>query len=203
MEPVESITAAALSELLKAPSKSFVESLLHRVFLTRLDAAPESLRQGLVEALEMDAADPGTPARAAAVLAALRAFVQRCVFEGRWTAEAAVALLPGGLHAGLAAMLSGGVAARSAEWRRIAQQQLVALPRLQSAEWSVAVRSASSLVDRMAAPSLVVRLAVQPPPLRSGAVGQPADVVFELSRDELDSMLAGLGKIRDQLAGIQ
>lgn len=101
----------------------------------------------------------------------------------------------------------------------------VSLPRLVDFDWRVDVKTSSDCAVRMAQPTCLVQMKVslygiaQPctvhhlrcllllPQVRGGSEQQtqlpPTETVsMEFSRETLDTMLDGLGRIRDQLASV-
>ena len=98
---------------------------------------------------------------------------------------------------------------------------IVSLPCLIDFDWKVNIKSSSDSASRMAAPTCLVQMNVRPHPLikSSHAHKNKYDVIFtggvmprvnqnvrtinvEFSKETLDTMLDGLGKIRDQLSSV-
>ncbi|KAG9335752.1 hypothetical protein JZ751_004181 [Albula glossodonta] len=76
---------------------------------------------------------------------------------------------------------------------------LISLPQLVDMDWRVDMKTASDSVSRMAVPTCLMHMKVQDP-LASGCGDPVSTVTVELSRETLDTMLDGLGRIRDQLS---
>ena len=89
------------------------------------------------------------------------------------------------------------------EWREAAITQRLSLPRLVDVDWRVDVKLASDQVSRMSVPTTIVDLQIEQQPEKVGEMPVVRDVSFELSKEALETMLEGLGKIRDQLSSIQ
>ena len=70
-------------------------------------------------------------------------------------------------------------------------------------DWRVDVKLASDQVSRMSVPTTIVDLQIEQQPEKVGEMPVVRDVSFELSKEALETMLEGLGKIRDQLSSIQ
>jgi COMM domain containing 9 len=81
------------------------------------------------------------------------------------------------------------------QWKEVLTTAQISLPRLQSFDWRVDVKTASEQISRMAVPTVLVELQVQ-----EGTSGRK--VQFELTQEALQAMLDGLGKIRDQLNAV-
>jgi len=96
----------------------------------------------------------------------------------------------------------------------------ISLPRLEEINWRVDVKSASDLIGQMSVPTVLVEMQVRPTQplapschlanearmreqIRDGDLPpakQVRKVQFELSKEGLQTVLEGLGKIRDQLS---
>jgi len=84
-------------------------------------------------------------------------------------------------------------------WRReTIQSHTISLPKLVDVDWRIDVKTASERA-RMSAPTVLVQLHVDQPPARVEEETQATRVTFELDRATLETMLEGLGRIRDQL----
>ena len=78
-------------------------------------------------------------------------------------------------------------------------QQRIAWPRLLDMEWRVDMKTASQAVSRMSVPTVVLGLTVEEQPEEADVMPKAKTVNFELSREELSTMLAGMKKIAEQL----
>ncbi len=78
-------------------------------------------------------------------------------------------------------------------------QQRIAWPRLLDMEWRVDMKTASQAVSRMSVPTVVLGLTVEEQPEEANVMPTAKTVNFELSREELSTMLAGMKKIAEQL----
>lgn len=76
------------------------------------------------------------------------------------------------------------------------------LPRYVNADWRVDVKTSSDRISRMVVPSVLVDLKVQDQPTSATQVPAARHVEFELSKEALQTMLDGLGRIRDQLGSV-
>ena len=85
-------------------------------------------------------------------------------------------------------------------WKAIMAQQRIAWPRLLDMEWRVDMKSASQAVSRMSVPTVVLGLTVEEQPDNANAMPKAKTVNFELSREELSTMLTGMKQIAEQLS---
>ncbi|EFC44468.1 hypothetical protein NAEGRDRAFT_5651, partial [Naegleria gruberi] len=77
------------------------------------------------------------------------------------------------------------------------------LPKLVDMKWRVDLSTASNVIQKMSAPSVVIQLNVQNPSKVVGVMPKTEQVNFEMDKETLSTMLKGLSKIRDQLASIK
>ena len=97
-------------------------------------------------------------------------------------------------EAEVAAALAALLARLAPAWRAEAAGRQTGLPRLRSLEWRVDVKTASSHAGGMGVPGVIVQMNID---------GGPEEVVaFEMDKETLSALLSGLGKIRNQLAGL-
>ncbi|XP_057289782.1 COMM domain-containing protein 9-like [Hydractinia symbiolongicarpus] len=80
----------------------------------------------------------------------------------------------------------------------------VSLPSLLDFDWRIDVVSASDQVNRMSLPTCLLQFKVADYGncKKSTEEVKPRNVTVELSKETLDTMLDGLGKIRDQLNSV-
>jgi len=87
-------------------------------------------------------------------------------------------------------------------WREASKKLRPALPKLVDMDWRVDVAASTTAASVLNVPSVIVSLQVQEQPTRRDAMPRDENVTFELRRDALQTMLDGLGRIRDQLASV-
>ncbi|XP_077374011.1 COMM domain-containing protein 9 isoform X4 [Festucalex cinctus] len=185
--------AAALSSehfdnlqlLLKAPSKEFVKDMC-----VQCHGGPSQIvTRNAAAALAV------TETQAAHLCGSLRALSSHVVFHKTSSAEQIVRLFPDGFHASLKNLLAKILLDREA-WKTEAVASQTSLPQLKAVEWRVDLVSSSDALRRMCVPACLVHFQTE------DAVGEEGVSVatVELSRESLDTMLDGLGRIRDQLA---
>jgi hypothetical protein len=87
-------------------------------------------------------------------------------------------------------------------WRDAAISSRVSLPRYLDVDWTLNIQKSSSEVTNLNIPSLLVELSVEPTPHSTETPTSIEKVSFELSREALETVLDGLGRIRDQLGAM-
>ncbi|NXO00241.1 COMD9 protein, partial [Rhinopomastus cyanomelas] len=181
---------AALQALLKAPSKDAVRQLCRECF--------SSPRAGLGPLTERLA---DSPEEAEQLVAALHNLTRHVVYRGLATAEEILALFPENFHQNLKNLLTKIILENISAWRSEAQASQISLPRLVDLDWRVDIKTSSDSINRMAVPTCLLQLKIQEDAALCGS-SPISDVTVELSKETLDTMLEGLGRIRDQLSAV-
>jgi hypothetical protein len=88
-------------------------------------------------------------------------------------------------------------------WRDAAALSRISLPKLIDFDWSLHFQRASSELADIQIPSILMSLQVEDSPHTTHSLPDTHQVQFELSRETLETMIDGLGKIRDQLAAMR
>uniref|UniRef100_UPI000E20C8A0 COMM domain-containing protein 9 n=1 Tax=Homo sapiens TaxID=9606 RepID=UPI000E20C8A0 len=78
----------------------------------------------------------------------------------------------------------------------------ISLPRLVDLDWRVDIKTSSDSISRMAVPTCLLQMKIQEDPSLCGDKPSISAVTVELSKETLDTMLDGLGRIRDQLSAV-
>ncbi|KAG7473844.1 hypothetical protein MATL_G00100110 [Megalops atlanticus] len=182
----------SLQLLLKAPSKDAVRQFCQDSFPS---GAPESLRlaESVAGTLCVSASE------AQQLLRALHTLSHHVLFYSLSAPEQILALFPHSFHASLKNLITKILLEQSPTWRSEALTNQVSLPQLVEMDWRVDIKTASDSMSRMAVPTCLVNMKVQDP-LALGDGDSVSSVTVELSRETLDTMLDGLGRIRDQLS---
>eukprot|EP01137_Pigoraptor_chileana_P006589 Opistho-2@3278 len=190
-------TAAALAHLLKAPSKEFVVTFFESVFRHRGSSL------GLPSVfVQQCASDLGVAKEDVEQLSdAVHAIIDEALFEGR-SAEEIVALFPEGMHKNLIRLITTVVVEHLPVWRAASLANQISLPKLEDFDWRIDIKTASDSLSRMSQPTVLVQMKVREVPTRTDGVPAVKAVNFELNKETLDTMLDGLGKIRDQLSSV-
>lgn len=113
-----------------------------------------------------------------------------------------VQILPAELNKNLKQLIAAIITKNMPKWRETSSSTQISLPRLVSTDWRVDVKTSSDSFARMAQPAIIMEMKVQDTPTRADAMAQQRHITFELNKETLDTMLDGLGKIRDQLSSI-
>ncbi|KPP57911.1 COMM domain-containing protein 9-like [Scleropages formosus] len=196
-----------------APSKDAVRQLCKDSFPS---GAPES-RQLIERAAATLSVSAGEAQR---LLLALHTLSHHILFHSLVAPEQILALFPEAFHPSLknlltkilleqryttGGMLNTGLTPASMcmvaypTWRSEALANQISLPRLLEMDWRVDMKTASDSVSRMAVPTCLVHMKVQHSQA-TPTLDSLSSVTVELSRETLDTMLDGLGRIRDQLS---
>ena len=117
-------------------------------------------------------------------------------------ADVAEVLAPFGLDGQLLGLVGKIVLRRLPAWREAAMQQRVSLPKFVGVDWRVDVQSASEHLSRMSVPTVMVKLQVQEQPSRVGIMPGIRTVNFEMSKEAMDTLLAELSGIKEQLDSV-
>ncbi|XP_018621329.1 COMM domain-containing protein 9 isoform X2 [Scleropages formosus] len=183
---------SAFQMLLKAPSKDAVRQLCKDSFPS---GAPES-RQLIERAAATLSVSAGEAQR---LLLALHTLSHHILFHSLVAPEQILALFPEAFHPSLKNLLTKILLEQSPTWRSEALANQISLPRLLEMDWRVDMKTASDSVSRMAVPTCLVHMKVQHSQA-TPTLDSLSSVTVELSRETLDTMLDGLGRIRDQLS---
>ncbi|XP_070828717.1 COMM domain-containing protein 9 [Chaetodon trifascialis] len=176
-----------LQLLLKAPSKDAVRDVC-----VQSHGAPS---RRLAEAT---AATFGIPAaQAAQLIQSLHVLSHHVLFYNLSSPEQILHLFPDSFHSSLKNLITKILLENSPTWRTEAVSSQISLPQLKDLDWRVDVVTASDSVSRMSVPTCLLQLKMDDPSAGGESVSM---VTVELSRESLDTMLDGLGRIRDQLS---
>ena len=191
--------AEALSLLLAAPSKELVQKIFTHVFLMRDDIGKANVAK--FAALFAQPETVGAE-EVGALFAEVERLISSALYTGAASAEQVTALLPPGVDPKLQGLIVKIMVAHLPGWREAATLSMVSLPNLVDVNWRVDMKAATEHVGRMAVPAVLVDLKVRTQPTKQGVVPGVENVSFELSKEALDTMVEGLGRIRDQLSSI-
>ncbi|XP_077452223.1 COMM domain-containing protein 9 [Stigmatopora argus] len=178
---------ANLQLLLKAPSKELVKELCAQSYE---EPSAASIRKAAAALVVPEA-------QASQLLRSLRALSAHVVFHNLNAAERIVQIFPDNFHASLKNLLAKILLENSIAWKTDAIRSQASLPRLKSTDWRVDMVSGSDALSRTCVPTCLVRFETEEAGRDSVSVA-----TVELSRESLDTMLDGLGRIRDQLSAV-
>lgn len=136
------------------------------------------------------------------LLQALHRLTRLAAFRDLSSAEAVLALFPASFHQNLKNLLAKIILENISAWRAEAQADLISLPRLVDLDWRVDIKTASDSISRMAVPTCLLQMKIKEDPSLCGDSPSVSAVTMELSKETLDTMLDGLGRIRDQLSAV-
>ncbi|XP_068115835.1 COMM domain-containing protein 9 [Hyperolius riggenbachi] len=195
MAAVEERDFPALQMLLKAPSKDVVQMFCRESF-PRSAIGSEQLIDSVSSSLSVTAEE------ATQVVRALHALTQHVVYKGLTSAEQILAIFPDNFHQNLKNLLTKIILDNVSAWRTEAQNASISLPRLVDLDWRVDIKTSSDSVTRMAVPTCLLQMKIQEDPDLLGPDSAASTLTMELSKETLDTMLDGLGRIRDQLSAV-
>ncbi|GAB5577726.1 COMM domain-containing protein 9 isoform X2 [Prionailurus iriomotensis] len=213
---------AALQSLLKASSKDVVRQLCQESFsssavgskklldmtCSSLSVTQEEAEQVTVAASRRPSGSTGPPPPTPSpdtvpqLLQALHRLTRLAVFRDLSSAEAILALFPENFHQNLKNLLTKIILEHISTWRTEAQANQISLPRLVDLDWRVDIKTSSDSISRMAVPTCLLQMKIQEDPSLCGDKPSVSAVTVELSKETLDTMLDGLGRIRDQLSAV-
>uniref|UniRef100_A0A3Q2PSF1 COMM domain containing 9 n=1 Tax=Fundulus heteroclitus TaxID=8078 RepID=A0A3Q2PSF1_FUNHE len=178
-----------LQLLLKAPSKDAVR-----------DVCVQSHRAVSQRLTENTAATFSIPAaQAAQLIQSLHTLSHHVLFYNLTSPEQILAVFPESFHSSLKNLITKILLENRSDFWKLLRH--VSLPQLKELDWRVDLVTGSDSVSRMAVPTCLVQLKMEDP--CPSAVGDSiSTVTVELSRESLDTILDGLGRIRDQLSAV-
>ncbi|XP_061696659.1 COMM domain-containing protein 9 [Syngnathoides biaculeatus] len=177
-----------LQLLLKAPSKDFVKD----VFVQSRRGPSLRLTRDAAAALAVP------EAQAAQLVDSLHALSAHAVFGDLSSPEQVIQLFPDGFHSSLKNLLTKILLENRETWKTQAVRSQTSLPQLTSVDWRVDLVSSSDALGRMCVPACFVRFQTE-----DACASDSASVAtVELSRESLDTLLDGLGRVRDQLSAV-
>eukprot|EP00058_Branchiostoma_floridae_P020828 XP_002606318.1 hypothetical protein BRAFLDRAFT_113744 [Branchiostoma floridae] len=197
MAPTDSINFEALKILLKASSKEQVVALCQQASTLGLaKTVPSQTVSQVSAALSVE------PTDARQLTQALQGVISTCLQQDLSDSASIQLVFPADFHPNLKNLLVGVLAEHLSQWKTQAINSQVSLPQLVDFDWRVDMKTSADSVSHMSAATCLLQLKVQNVPKQVDRV-PPLDVVnVELSKETLDTMLDGLGKIRDQLSSV-
>ncbi|XP_075933703.1 COMM domain-containing protein 9 [Anarhichas minor] len=178
-----------LQLLLKAPSKDAVRDVCvqsHR-------RTSQRLVETTAETLNV------TAAQAAQLVHSLHVLSHHVLYYNLGSPEQILHLFPDSFHSSLKNLITKILLENSPTWRTEALSDQVSLPQLKDLDWRVNMVTGSDSVSRMSVPTCLVQLRIEDP-CPSAGLDPVSLLTVELSRESLDTILDGLGRIRDQLS---
>ncbi|XP_005047028.1 PREDICTED: COMM domain-containing protein 9 [Ficedula albicollis] len=136
------------------------------------------------------------------LVSALHSLTRHVVYRGLTRAEDILCLFPENFHQNLKNLLTKIILENISAWRNEAQASQISLPRLVDMDWRVDIKTSSDSIVRMAVPTCLLQLKIQEDAALCGNNPVVSALTVELSKETLDTMLEGLGRIRDQLSAV-
>ncbi|XP_059191687.1 COMM domain-containing protein 9 [Centropristis striata] len=178
-----------LQLLLKAPSKDAVRD----VCLQSHRGPSRRLAETTAATLSISAA------QAAQLVQSLHVLSHHVLFYNLSSPEQILELFPDSFHSSLKNLITKILLENSPTWKTDALSDQISLPQLKELDWRVDMVTGSDSISRMSVPTCLVQLKMEDPCPTAGSESVSA-VTVELSRESLDTILDGLGRIRDQLS---
>ncbi|XP_016125331.1 COMM domain-containing protein 9 [Sinocyclocheilus grahami] len=183
----------ALQLLLKAPSKDAVRQICTESYPAGAFKC-QSIVEKTANALSVSNSE------AMQLLTAFHMLSHHAVYQNLTSPEQILSIFPESFHSNLKNLITKIILENSVTWRNEALSGQISLPKLVDLEWRVDMKTASDSLSRMAVPTCLLQMKLQDTPCS----GSPSEstVTMELSKETLDTMIDGLGRIRDQLSTV-
>ncbi|XP_009995582.1 PREDICTED: COMM domain-containing protein 9 [Chaetura pelagica] len=136
------------------------------------------------------------------LVSALHSLTRHVVYRGLRRAEDILSLFPENFHHNLKNLLTKIILENISGWRNEAQASQISLPQLVDMDWRVDIKTSSDSINKMAIPTCLLQLQIQEDDAICGNSPVVSALTVELSKETLDTMLEGLGRIREQLSSI-
>ncbi|CAL1278668.1 unnamed protein product [Larinioides sclopetarius] len=133
---------------------------------------------------------------------ALGMFLKFVLFHGHSTYDGISSLFPDEFHKNLRDLLSKIIVEKFGTWKSLAAKDSVSVPKLTEFDWRVDLKMASGKIARMSEPTCILHLKIHNPGVPENSEDRFQSLNVELSKEKLDTMLNGLGRIRDQLSAV-
>ncbi|XP_043119206.1 COMM domain-containing protein 9 isoform X2 [Puntigrus tetrazona] len=184
----------SLQLLLKAPSKDAVRQICTESFPVGA-SKNQSTVERTANALSVSSSE------AMQLLTAFHMLSHHVVYQSLTSPEQIQSIFPESFHSNLKNLITKIILENSVAWRNEALSSQISLPKLVDLEWRVDMKTASDSLSRMAVPTCLLQMKLQDTPCISGSPSE-STVTMELSKETLDTMIDGLGRIRDQLSAV-
>eukprot|EP01112_Ceratiomyxa_fruticulosa_P011366 TRINITY_DN3076_c0_g1_i1.p1 TRINITY_DN3076_c0_g1~~TRINITY_DN3076_c0_g1_i1.p1 ORF type:complete len:192 (-),score=41.27 TRINITY_DN3076_c0_g1_i1:89-664(-) len=188
-----------LLHLLKAPSKKAVDDVFAFIFKNRFGTITEEQQTQVAQGFGISNDE------ASELISSARLLIQNALYEYQPpTLPKFATLFPSGFHPNLLQLLSQLLTARLPTWRDASISSISSLPRMTKMDWRIDVKSASDSVYRMSVPTVLVGIQVQGS-VHSKVGEEPPvkNVVFELNKETIATMIDGLKFVQGQLNSIK
>ncbi|PIK35519.1 putative COMM domain-containing protein 9-like [Apostichopus japonicus] len=137
-----------------------------------------------------------------ALFRSLSSLIRLVLFRMCTDAASVAKVFPDNFHKNLKELLSKIIAENLSNWRSRTISNQVSLPKLIDFDWRVDIKSSSDSLSRMSVPTCILQLKIQEDTTNTESVTGTQSLNVELSKEKLEAMLDGLGKIRGQLNSV-
>lgn len=183
-----------LNHLLNATAKATVEKCINLCFITRSEDSMETLKvyQSLLEISISEATE---------LYEVLLSCIKVSLATGSVEALAELFTNEGAeVNQKLKQMVGSIIQNKLDLWKESATFDRVSLPKLVDLDWNLHLTKASNEASAINSQSVFMSLSAQDIPSTTNALPEVREVNFELTREALETVVDGLGKIRDQLS---
>lgn len=189
------MSLSPLNHLLNAASKATVEKCLNLSFITRSQDTTTTVKS-IQTVLKIETLDDASQLHKALLMC-----IQVALSTGSVEALAELFDAEGAdIDPKLKQLVGKAIANSLDDWKEAAAFSRVSLPRLIDFDWTLHLTKASNEASTInAQPSMVMSLLVEEQQTSAWQLPECQTVDFELSREALETVVDGLGKIRDQL----
>jgi len=187
---------AHLSLLLHAPSKDFVTELFQTSFTCGEAAVPPTINAKCAEAMDI------TVEQSMQMFSSIGALIKKVVFNSVSSKEELLAIIPVILHDKLKKLIASVFGANLKTWRAQAANSQLSLPQLKEFDWRIDIKTSADTVTRMSVPTALVQMKIQDLPTSVNEMATLQSVTFEVTKDTIETMLDGMGKILEQMDSI-
>eukprot|EP01038_Epipyxis_sp_PR26KG_P005949 gene5949-8200_t len=186
---------SSLNLLLSATSKNSVEKCLNLTFASRNEPS-----ENCVVALN-SLLDIGSMEQAKSLHDSLLTCIQVALASNSLEDLAELFKTNGAdVNPKLKSLIGQTISANLEVWKESASIGRISLPKLIDFDWAIHLKKASNEISTMSVPAIIVSLDVEEIPTISTELAPIKTINFEMSREVLDTVLDGFGKIRDQLS---
>lgn len=203
---------APLNCLLKAPDKRAVEKVINLVFVEMASSSSQPQRSSTSSFLPEGCAGEvqelldlpnESQEEAFQLVAALQECISVSLYSNRMEDLAALYEQEGQeVNAKLKSMIGSIITAKLGVFREAAIANRVSLPKYVDMNWAINMKKCSSKIPAMNVPTVLLKLQVQGQVTRANEVPDLENIDVELNKPAIETLLDGLGKIRDQLSSL-
>jgi len=191
------VSFTPLLVLLTAKSTDLVESIIIQTFRLQAEGLSKEKRQEWSSSLSI------TEEQTNELYISVCSLLRLCLYHSAATRDDITALFPANFHSSLKSLLSKLIAQNMNNFREQTSNNTTAPPKLVDFDWRVDLKTSSGHLSRMRVPTIFLSLSLSSQPDQVGQVPDVNNYQLELSKQALGTMLSGLEKIREQLAGMQ